>query len=101
MAVRTVVWLVLVCVTLCAEREKIQPLQPIRALDVGSTVPEPSGITFCETTQHLYVICDVHNCIYEIFLNGSLVIVKIYIQPVRRKSNLFNLLLGADNSVDL
>ena len=54
---------------------KIQPLQPIQAVLVGRFVSQPSGLTFCNITEHLYMICDTPQCqyIYEVDRAGNLV----------------------------
>jgi len=55
--------------------ERIQPLQPIAAYVVDEEIAEPSGLTFCNSTGHLYVICDKKKChyIYEIDSKGNLI----------------------------
>jgi len=42
---------------------------------VGDALSEPSGLTFCNTTHHLYAICDHNHCdyIYEINAFGELI----------------------------
>merc|ERR1712137_349549 len=58
-----------------ARVRKIQPLQPVEAALVGDVLSEPSGLTFCNTTQHLYAICDHAHCnyIYEITPSGNVI----------------------------
>lgn len=48
-------------------------LPPIAAIDIGDFVEEPSGLTFCNSTGHLYSICDKPKChyIYEMYTNGT------------------------------
>ena len=58
-----------------ARLEKIIPLQPVQAALVSDVLSEPSGLTFCNTTKHLYAICDHTHCnyIYEINPSGEVV----------------------------
>ena len=74
--IATLVFLVFQC--FCAD--KVLVLQPIKARDIGASVPEPSGITYCEHNHHLYAISDTHSShyIYEIDTNGRLVILMIF-----------------------
>ena len=71
---------------------KTQPLQPIRARNIGKSVPEPSGLTYCSSTKNFYVICDKPECryIYEIDTDGNLVI-------ILQSNNLFSKLISNSN----
>ena len=57
------------------------PLEPITAQNIADFVLEPSGLTFCESTGHLYAICDRHQCdyIYEMQTDGTPVCIIINI----------------------
>lgn len=48
-------------------------LQPLAAINIGDFVEEPSGLTYSNTTRHLYSICDKPKChyIYEMHTNGT------------------------------
>ena len=50
-----------------------EALIPISAEEIGINVAEPSGATYCETTNSLFIICDKAAChfIYEYSLNGT------------------------------
>lgn len=60
-------------VLFCAAHDKIQPLQPFYATLFEDSIPEPSGLTYCN--GRLFVICDRKSChyIYEIDEFGNLV----------------------------
>jgi hypothetical protein len=53
----------------------VRSLPPLFVTNIGADVPEPSGLTFCKTTGHLYTISDASkdHYIYELYTNGSLV----------------------------
>ena len=63
----------ILCVSKVHAKKKI-PLQPFYAIDLTDSVPEPSGVTFCNTTNSLWMICDRGSChyIYETDTRGNL-----------------------------
>jgi len=57
------------------EAKKKNPLQPYFAREISQQVKEPSGASYCNSTNSLWVICDKPSChyIYELSLEGDLI----------------------------
>jgi uncharacterized protein YjiK len=68
--VGTVFVVVLLAVYISA---KNHPLNPISAHDIGSFVSEPSGASYSEVTNSLWIICDKPSChyVYEMDITGQ------------------------------
>ena len=56
--------LVLLCIDNVYCSHKSLPLPPLFAKNVGSIAKEPSGLTYCASTNHLYMNCDKSSCTY-------------------------------------
>jgi len=72
--------IILACLLLagCSRKEPVLPdspddletLRPATVIDLSSTIPEPSGIVYCQKNNSLLIVSDSRFDIYETDLNG-------------------------------